>query len=255
MVIAADIGNSNIVIGCFQGEEIRFVERICTKHTATALEYAMSLKTVLELYGLSPAEISGAIVSSVVPAVTLTFKEAIRKLTGQEALVVGPGLKTGLSILIDNPAQLGSDLVVDAVAGIAEYPVPQIIIDMGTATTISVIDQNRCYLGGMIQPGVGVALDSLTGRTSQLPKIGLEPPKKLVGSNTVDCMKSGILYGTAAMLDGLIARINDDRGCTHTVIATGGLAPTVVPLCQQHIIADDALLLKGLRIIYRKNAC
>ena len=253
MVIAVDIGNTNIVIGCFSKEKVVFTERVSTNHTATALEYAISFKTVLELYGITSADIGGAIISSVVPSVTLTVKEAIRKITGKTAMVVGPGIKTGLSITIDNPAQLGSDLVVDAVGGINEYPLPLIIFDMGTANTVSVIDEEKNYLGGMIMPGLKVSVDSLTGKTSQLPKISLEPPKRLIGKNTVECMKSGMLYGTAAQIDGIIRRINEDRGCVHTVIATGGLASTVVPLCKEKIILDDALLLKGLMVIYSKN--
>lgn len=253
MVIAVDIGNSNIVTGCFSDGKIQFVERISTNHTATELEYAMSFKTVLELYDIKPENISGAIISSVVPSVTLTVKGAIAKITGKTAMVVGPGIKTGLSIVIDNPAQLGSDLVVDAVAGINEYPLPLIIFDMGTANTVSVIDENKNYLGGMIMPGMRISLDSLTGRTSQLPKISLEPPKRIVGTNTIDCMKSGMLYGTAASIDGIISRINEAMGKKHTVVATGGLAGTVVPLCREEIILDDELLLKGLMIIYNKN--
>lgn len=253
MILAIDVGNTNIVLGCFSGNTIKFTERVSTNHTATELEYTISIKTVLELYGISPNEIDGAIISSVVPAVTQTIRGAVKKITGNDTLVVGPGLKTGLSIIIDDPAQLGSDLVVDAVAGMNEYPLPLIIIDMGTATTVSVVDENKNYLGGMIIPGMRVSLDSLTGKTSQLPKISLDTPKKLIGTNTVDCMKSGIMYGTAAELDGIIRMINKERNTVHTVIATGGLAGTVVPLCEERIILDDALLLKGLAIIYNKN--
>ncbi len=253
MILAIDVGNTNIVLGCFSDDKIKFAERVSTDHTATELQYAISIKIVLELYGIHPDEIDGAIISSVVPSVTSTIKEAVEKITGENALVVGPGLKTGLSIIIDNPAQLGSDLVVDAVAGINEYPLPLIIIDMGTATTISVIDESKNYLGGMIIPGIRVSLESLTGKTSQLPKISLEKPRKLIGANTVDCMKSGIMYGSAAELDGIIRMINKERNAFHTVVATGGLAGSIVPLCEENIILDDSLLLKGLSIIYKKN--
>ncbi len=253
MILAIDVGNTNIVLGCFSDNEIKFTERVSTDHTATELQYAISIKTVLELYGIHPDNIDGAIISSVVPSVTSTIKGAVKKITGENALVVGPGLKTGLSIVIDNPAQLGSDLVVDAVAGINEYPLPLIIIDMGTATTVSVIDESKNYLGGMIIPGIKVSLESLTGKTSQLPKISLEKPRKLIGANTVDCMKSGIMYGSAAELDGIIRMINKERNTVHTVVATGGLAGSIVPLCEEKIILDDSLLLKGLSIIYKKN--
>ena len=168
-------------------------------------------------------------------------------------MIIGPGVKTGLNILMDNPAQLGSDLVANAVAGIHEYPVPLIIIDMGTATTISIVDKNKNYIGGMIMPGIRVSSDTLTQRTSQLPKISLEPPKKLIGTNTIDCMKSGIVHGNAACIDGMVSRIQKDLGQKATVVATGGLAKTIVPLCEAEIILDDALLLKGLNYIYEKN--
>lgn len=253
MTLTIDIGNTNIVLGCFDGDAILFRERISTNHTATDLEYAVSIKTALEMYRLNPENITGAIVSSVVPSVTNTFRRAIEKLCGVKPLVVGPGIKTGLSIRIDNPAQLGSDLVVDAVAGIHEYPVPQIIIDMGTATTFSVIDKNSNYLGGVITTGMAVSADALVSRTSQLPRIAFEVPKKVIGSNTVDCIKSGIMYGNAAIIDGMVSRIEAELGEKCTVIATGGLSALVAPLCQTKLILDDDLLLKGLMLIYRKN--
>ena len=253
MILTIDIGNTNIVLGCFDGDAILFRERISTNHTATDLEYAVSIKTALEMYRLNPENITGAIVSSVVPSVTNTFRRAIEKLCGVKPLVVGPGIKTGLSIRIDNPAQLGSDLVVDAVAGIHEYPVPQIIIDMGTATTFSVIDKNSNYLGGVITTGMAVSADALVSRTSQLPRIAFEVPKKVIGSNTVDCIKSGIMYGNAAIIDGMVSRIEAELGEKCTVIATGGLSALVAPLCQTKLILDDDLLLKGLMLIYRKN--
>ena len=253
MVLAIDVGNTNIVLGVFEGENILFRERISTNHTATVLEYASVIKTAFEMYNISPASVTGSIISSVVPNVTSTFKNAVKKYTGSEPLVVGPGIKTGLSITIDNPAQLGSDLVVDAVAGLNEYTAPMVIIDMGTATTLSVINADKQYIGGMIVPGMAVSHDALISRTSQLGKIAFEAPKKLIGSNTVDCIKSGMLYGNASMLDGLIERINETLGEKCTVIATGGLSNVIVPLCKTDIILDEDLLLKGLMIIYNKN--
>ena len=253
MTLTIDIGNTNIVLGCFDGDAILFRERISTNHTATDLEYAVSIKTALEMYRLNPENITGAIVSSVVPSVTNTFRRAIEKLCGVKPLVVGPGIKTGLSIRIDNPAQLGSDLVVDAVAGIHVFPVPQIIIDMGTATTFSVIDKNSNYLGGVITTGMAVSADALVSRTSQLPRSAFEVPKKVIGSNTVYCIKSGIMYGNAAIIDGMVSRIEAELGEKCTVIATGGLSALVAPLCKTRLILDDDLLLKGLMLIYRKN--
>ena len=188
-----------------------------------------------------------------VPSVTGTVKEAVEKYTGARILVVGPGIKTGLKLAVDDPAQQGSDLVVGAVAGVHLYPVPQILIDMGTATTVSVINREKAYIGKMILPGLAISLDALSSRTAQLPRISLDPPKKLIGSNTVDSMKSGILYGNAGALDGLIDRINEELGETCTVVATGGLAGAVAPLCRHKMFLEDDLLLKGLLIIYHKN--
>ncbi len=253
MILAVDIGNSNIVLGCFEGNEIKFVERLSTNQNSTALEYTVLIKTILELNNLSEHIFDGAIISSVVPSVTHTVRDAVLRLTGQHAMIVGPGLKTGLKIMLDNPAQLGSDRVADAVAAINHYPCPMIIIDMGTATTISVIDREKNFLGGMITPGLRVSLDSLTNRTSQLPKISLDPPKKVIGTNTIDCMKSGIIYSTASSIDGIIDRIQEELGEECTVISTGGLANSIIPFCRHNITIDDQLLLKGLMVIYNKN--
>ena len=168
--------------------------------------------------------------------------------------MVGPGLKTGLNIKIDNPAQLGSDLVVTAVAGINHYPLPQVIIDMGTATTFSVINQKGEYLGGLILPGVNLSLRALSGMTAQLPSIGLTVPKNVIGSNTIDCMNSGVVNGNAAMIDGLVQRIAEELGQQPTVVATGGIAKAIVPYCKTEITLNDNLLLEGLAILYYKNA-
>ena len=253
MILAVDIGNTNIVLGCCDKDKILFRERVSTSLTATDLEYAVILRTAVEMNGLDGSQIDGAIISSVVPTITNTVKAAVEKYTKVKCKVVGPGMKTGLSIKIDNPAQLGSDLVVDAVAGINEYKTPLIIVDMGTATTLSVIDTNKDYIGGMIMPGIMVSHDSLINRTSQLPRIALEQPKKVIGTNTVECIKGGLLYGNAGAIDGICQRIMQELGKDCTVVATGGLAPMIVPLCRTNITLDEDLLLKGLLIIYNKN--
>ena len=253
MILAIDIGNTNIVIGCCENDKILFIERLSTNQTATVLEYAVSLKNVLELNNIESNQIDGSIISSVVPSVTGVVDEAIKKIINKKSLIVEPGIKTGLSIVIDNPAQLGSDLVVDAVAGLANYSLPLAIIDMGTATTVTVVDSSRNCIGGLIMPGLRVSLDSLIGRTSQLPKIGLEHPKNVTGRNTIDCMKSGIIYGTAGNIDGVIDRIEEELGEKVTAVATGGLAELIIPYCKRNIILDNELLLKGLMIIYNKN--
>ena len=198
-------------------------------------------------------EITGCIIASVVPPLNNIVKNAMEKLLRITPMIVGPGLKTGLNILMDNPAQVGADLIVNAVAGLKYYGAPIIIIDMGTATTISVVDKNKNYVGGMILPGVKVSLESLVNRTSQLPRISLEAPKKMIGKNTVDCMKGGIIMGQAASMDGLIERICEELGYPAQVVATGGLAGCIIPYCKKEIICDNELTLKGLGIIYNKN--
>ncbi len=253
MILAVDIGNTNIVIGCFDENEILFVERLSTNRSSTEMEYTIMIKNILELNGLTAESISGGIISSVVPPLTNTVHDAMRRLGCLQILVVGPGIKTGLKIMLDNPSQLGSDRVADAVAAINYYPAPLILIDMGTATTISVIDSDKSFLGGMIIPGVRVSLESLCGNTSQLPRISLTPPPSVIGTNTIDCMKSGILNATAAGIEGAAERIEEELGKSCTIVATGGLASAVIPFCRRKIIIDDTLLLKGLRIIYEKN--
>ncbi len=253
MILAIDIGNTNIVIGCIQKGECLFVERLSTVHTKTELEYAIDIKNVLDIYHIRQEQLEGGIISSVVPQVTRAAKLAVEKILKKEILIVGAGIKTGLNIRIDNPAQLGSDLVVDSVAGIAEYPVPLLIFDLGTANTVCVIDRNKNYIGGMIYPGIGVSLDSLTAHASQLGGISLEAPEHIIGKNTTECMKSGVIYSAAAAMDGIIDRLEEELGETATVVATGGLAKRIVPHCRRKVILDDNLLLKGLYIIYQKN--
>lgn len=253
MILAIDIGNTNIVIGCIENEKPVFIERLSTVRTKTEIEYAVDMKTVLDIYKIKPADIEGGIISSVVPQVTNVAKLAAEKILHKKVLVIGPGIKTGLNLLLDQPGQVGADLVAAAVAGIADYPVPQIIIDMGTATTVTVIDGNKACLGGMILPGVRVSLDALTANASLLAGVGIEAPKKVIGRNTIDCMKSGIVYSNAAALDGIIERIEEELGSKTTVIATGGLAKKIVPHCRKEIHLDEDLLLKGLQIIYEKN--
>ena len=253
MILAVDIGNTNIVVGCIHGEEICFVERLSTVSTRTELEYAISFKNVLEMYGVSIEELDGGIISSVVPPVTNIVKHSMEKILNRKVMLIGPGVKTGLNVLMDDPRQVGSDRIVNAVAVVHEYPVPAAIIDMGTATTICVVDGKKNYIGGAIIPGMRIAADTLTARTAQLPKISLEAPAKLIGKNTVDCMKSGVFYGSVALIDGMLDKIEEEMGQKLTIIATGGLAKALIPYCKHDIILDDALLLKGLKIIYEKN--
>ena len=253
MILAIDIGNTNIVVGCIDENEIYFTERLSTVRTKSELEYAVDLKTILDIYHIKKTEIEGCIISSVVPQITNIAKLAVEKILKKKVMVLGPGIKTGLNILMDYPGQRGADLVADAVAASNNYPAPLIVIDMGTATTVSVLNDKKQYIGGMILPGVGLSLDALTSRASQLGGIGIEAPKHLIGKNTTECMKSGIIYSSAASLDGIVERIEEELGTEATVVATGGLAKKIIPYCKKKITLDEELLLKGLLIIYEKN--
>ena len=240
MIFAVDMGNSNIVLGCLDGKELIFEERLATNLGKTSLEYAIMFKNLFELYGKTPTDVD-------------TIAEAVNKVCGKFPLIVGPGVKSGINIVIDNPAQLGADLIAGAVAAIYEYKPPFIIIDMGTATTFSYVNEKKQFMGGAIMPGVVTALNSLVSGTSQLIRISLEAPKKVIGSNTIDSMKSGTIYGNAAMIDGMIERIEEEMERELLTIATGGLAKLVVPYCKKKIVVDDSLLIKGLGLIYEKN--
>lgn len=254
MILAIDAGNTNIVLGCIdKDDKIVFETRIATEYSKTEFQYAVEFKNMLEIAGIDKEDITGAIMSSVVPPLITVLKKAVDLVAGVTPLVVGPGVKTGLNITLDNPAQLGSDQVVDAIAALNEYKTPIIIFDMGTATTVSVIDRNKNYLGGMIIPGVKISQEALTARTSQLPKISIEAPKKVIGKNTIDCMKSGVIYGNAAMVDGIIERVEQELGESATVVATGGLSSNIIPFCKRDITIDNALLIKGLKLLYDKN--
>ncbi len=253
MILAIDIGNTNIVVGCIEGEEVAFFERVSTDVAKTELEYVVQLKMVLDLHHIDSNKIDGCIISSVVPPLNTVIRSAIVKYFGKEPLIVGPGIKTGLNILMDNPASVGADLIVNAVAGFRYYGAPLIMIDMGTATTVSVLDDKANYIGGMILPGVRVSLDSLVNRTSQLPRIALEMPKKNIGRNTIDCMKGGIIVGQASAMDGIIERMWEELGYETAVVATGGLAGAIITHCKHEIVIDNELTLKGLGLIYAKN--
>lgn len=253
MILAIDIGNSNIVLGCIQGTEIIKEARMATDLIKTSDQYCAELKNMLDLLEIDIKKIDGTIISSVVPPVLNSFKTAIIKLTGETPLVVGPGIKTGLNILLDNPAMAGGDLIVGAVAALAEYKPPLLVIDMGTATTITAIDSKGNYLGGSIFPGVKISAEALSGKTAQLPAISLDAPRKAIGRNTIDAMRSGLMMGTAAMLDGMIDRMEEELGGPATVVVTGGIARFVVPMCRRKMTYDKDLLLKGLRILYENN--
>ena len=253
MILAIDIGNSNIVIGGFENDSIEFTARVATDGRRTEEQYAVEIHQILHLYGYSAKEMEGSIISSVVPPLTSVMKMALRTITGKKPLVVGPGLKTGLNIKLDNPTSLGADRVADTVAAIHDYQLPLMVVDMGTATTMSVINEKEEFIGGAIMPGLRLSLEALSSKASLLPHIDLIPPKSVIAKNTTDAMDSGMIYGTASMIDGMIDRIQEEMGRELAVVATGGLAKNVVPYCKHKITHDPNLLLKGLRVLYYKN--
>ena len=253
MILAIDIGNSNIVIGCIENGVIQNETRIATDLVKTSDQYCFDLKNMLSLSDVPVARLEDVIISSVVPPVLNSMRTAVLKLTGKKPFVVGPGIKTGLNILLDNPQQVGSDLIVAAVAALREYKPPLILIDMGTATTISVINKDRAYLGGCICPGVRISAEALSSRAALLPGINLDQPRRAIGKNTTDCMRSGIMLGAACMLDGMIERMEHELGEPATVVATGGIARFVLPMCRREIAYDRNLLLKGLAVLYQMN--
>ncbi len=254
MILAIDAGNTHIVLGCMEERALRFTARVRTDRAKTADEYALIFRNLFDLHQVDRREMEGAILSCVVSELTDALCRAVETVIKHKPLVVGAGLKTGLNIKIENPAQLGADLVADAVAALAKYPKPLIIFDLGTANTMSVIDGEGRFLGGAIMAGPRLSVDMLSARTSQLPRIELDAPPKLIGRNTVQCMQSGAIYGHAAMIDGLIDRVEEELGApVAAVVATGGLFGTIAPYCKHPIVWEDTLMLDGLRILYEKN--
>lgn len=254
MIFAIDVGNTHIVLGCMEGDALLFTARVHTDRAKTADEYALIFRDLCDLHQIDRKKVTGAVLSCVVSELSDTLCRAVELVIHHRPLVVGAGIKTGLNIKIDDPGQLGADLVVAAVAATAKHPKPLIIFDMGTANTMSVIDRQGRFLGGAILAGLRLSVDSLSSGTSQLPRIHLAVPPRVVCSNTVECMQSGALYGHAAMLDGLIDRVEAELGePIAAVIATGGLASMVVPLCRREISLEEDLMLQGLKLIYEKN--
>lgn len=253
VILTVDIGNSNINFGVFDGEEIKFVARIATETAKTEYEYAGAISNAMSIYNMDKGSISGAIISSVVPPLNSVMKCAINLLYEVEPLLVGPGIKTGINIHCDNPSSVGADIICACVAAHYLYGSPSLIVDMGTATKMMVMNDKGAFIGVSIIPGVLVGLDALAKRTAQLPMVSLEAPKNVIGKNTADCMRSGVVFGNASMVDGMIDRIFEEMGSSLPVYATGGLASVITPHCKHKIAYDEYLVLKGLNIIYKKN--
>jgi len=253
MVLAIDIGNTNIVIGCIDGKEILHVFRLYTNHSKTADEYAMEIKGILDFHNVKREMFDGSVISCVVPPLTRVFTEAVKLITGVSAIVVGAGVKTGMNISIDDPGTLAADMVATAVGALAAYPAPVIIADMGTATKMLVLDKKGNFIGGAILPGVAISMNALAAGTSLLPRVPLEAPAKSISTNTVDCMKSGAIFGAASMIDGMIDRFEEELGEEAQLVATGGLADAVYRYCRHKLIHDPNLILRGLGTIFEKN--
>lgn len=257
MILAVDTGNTHTVMGLIDETKnpvaVTQTIQLQTQIEATDWEYAVKIKEILEMIGIDLSTIQGAIISSVVPEVTIVMRKAITRLTRIEPLVLGAGIKTGLDIKLDDPGTIAGDLVATAVAAKEEYPLPAFIVDMGTATTVTVVDAGGSYIGGCIMPGSGISLAALTSNTSLLPAIDFTAPKKTIGTNTIDAMKGGIVYGSAGALDGILDRYIDSVGECGSIIATGGLGHIIAPYCRHEITIDNHLLLKGLGYIWLKN--
>lgn len=253
MLLAIDIGNTNITLGAYNSNFLSFTARLATDTRKTDDQYAIEIKQLLSLYDITTDDIEDCIISSVVPAVGKCISRAVSKLCQIVPLTLGPGVKTGLNIKIDNPAQLGGDLVAGAVGAIDAYKMPCVVIDMGTASTISVLDKQGAFLGGVIAAGVRLTLKALTENTALLSSIPIEAPKSVIGTNTTESMQAGLVLGTASMIDGLLEKIINELGEVPTVVATGGLSKEVITHCKTNIIYNENLLLEGLRVIYEKN--
>ena len=253
MILALDIGNSNITLGVYEGKKLLFVSRMATDRMRMEDQYAIELREILDLHGISFRQIDGTAISSVVPSVDLQMRRAILRLTGRKPVCVGPDTKTGIAIGVRNSEAVGADLIVGCVAAAELFEGPCIILDMGTATTFVVLDEDRRMLGGAIAPGVGISLDALTSRTAQLPSVSLEAPGCFIGESTAECMRSGLINGTACMIDGMCDHMEQELGKKCSIVATGGLAREIVQQCERDIVCCETLLLDGLRILYEKN--
>ncbi len=254
MILAIDIGNSNLTLGGFSGDELSFTARISTDSSATEDDYAYRILNILSLYNIDKALIDGAIISSVVPQLNGVISGAVKKIFSIDPLLVGPGIKTGIKIQCDNPASVGADLICASVAVHFIYGTPALIVDMGTATKITFVDSNGAFVGTSIMPGVYMGLSALSEKTAQLPKVSLDAPCSVIAKNTADCMKSGVIFGNASMVDGMIERVKSETKEKVSVYLTGGCARLIYPHCKTDMILDENLTLKGLNIIYRKNS-
>ncbi|GAE27995.1 pantothenate kinase [Halalkalibacter wakoensis JCM 9140] len=254
MIMVVDVGNTNIVLGVYKERELQYHWRIATSKQKTEDEWAMSLKSLFAHEALSFKEIEGIIISSVVPPIMYTLEQMCKKYFDIRPMVIGPGIKTGLNIKYDNPKEVGADRIVNAVAAIQLYGSPLIVVDFGTATTYCYINENRQYMGGAISPGISISTEALYTRASKLPRIEIAKPNHVLGTNTVHAMQAGIFYGYVGQVDGIVNRMKAQSKNNPTVIATGGMASLIAPEAESIDVVEPFLTLKGLQMIYEKNA-
>lgn len=253
MLLALDVGNSNTVIGLFAGEKLEASWRLTTARHQTADEFSLALNGLLAAHAAATARITGAIVASVVPPLDATLRAALRRQFRLEPLFVGPGLKTGMPIHYDSPADVGADRIANAVAGYAAHGGPLIVVDFGTATTFDVVSAQGEYRGGIICPGLAVSAEALVSRTARLPRVEIRDPGRLIGTTTVGSIQSGLYYGYLSLVDGLIERLSAELGPATKVIATGGLAGLLAAGSRYLQTSDENLTLTGLRLLWERN--
>ncbi|MGM0838752.1 MAG: type III pantothenate kinase [Bacillota bacterium] len=253
MIFVLDVGNTNTVIGVYEGEELKHHWRVETSRNKTEDEFGMIIKSLLEHVGLSFKDFEGIIISSVVPPIMFSLERMCQKYFHLKPLVVGPGIKTGLNIKYENPREVGADRIVNAVAGIHLYGSPLVIVDFGTATTYCYINEDKQYMGGAIAPGISISTEALYSRASKLPRIEIARPEGVIGKNTVSAMQAGILFGYVGQVEGIVERMKRQSKTLPKVIATGGLASLIGNETDVIDIVDPFLTLKGLHLIYTKN--